>query len=78
MNVWKYLTSKSYRRHRWAAINLSKYRSMPSWLWLRKIHRVVNKPLIMANLVEQRSTLPITWANISMAPLDAQSLIEND
>lgn len=40
MNVLLYLTSKSYRKHRWVARHLFEYRAKPHWLMDRRWSRI--------------------------------------
>ena len=52
MEALRYLFSSSYRKRRWAVRHLAEYRALcPRWLFIRKLRRVMNSPLIFENVV---------------------------
>ena len=51
MNILLYLTSSSYRKHRWAARHLAFYRANP---FLLQIHQIAKTTLVLSRLVETK------------------------
>ncbi len=59
MNIFKYLFSNSYRKHRWAAKHLGLYRRFPVLLQSHKVQRM---PMIFPELVEAQYTYDVNKA----------------
>ncbi len=52
MEHWfKSLFSKRYRCRRWASQNLYRYRADPRWLYIRRVRRVMQRPLTFNRVV---------------------------
>ena len=56
MNIFKYLFSSSYRKHRWAARHLRLYRTFTILLQSHKIQRM---PSILSPLIEAQYTYDV-------------------
>jgi len=52
LKALRYLFSSSYRKRRWAVRHLAEYRALcPRWLFIQKIRRTMNRPLIFEKVI---------------------------